>query len=95
MPSLTDRDLAILRFERERWRSREAKDEVVADLFGMAPVSYARAVNALIDRPEALAAEPEVVRRLRRLRLEGKGSLPPVIDPRQRRSRTLRPSTTT
>lgn len=83
--TLTDRELAVLRFERERWKSREAKDEVVADLFDLTPIRYAMVLGALIQRPEALAAEPEVVRRLLRLRAQRKGSEPPMIDPRQSR----------
>jgi hypothetical protein len=82
---LTDRETEILRFERERWRSREAKDSVVAHLFDLTPVRYAQALNPLLRRPEALDAEPEVVRRLLRLRLQGKSALPPVLDPRHRR----------
>jgi hypothetical protein len=37
-------------------------------LFGMSAPNYYRVLNALVDRPEALAADPMLVKRLRRLR---------------------------
>ncbi len=85
MDPLTDREAEILRFERQRWRSGAAKDQVVADLFDLAPLRYAQTVNALIGRPEALVAEPVVVRRLLRLRSRGAASAPAPVDPRQQR----------
>ncbi len=85
MDQLTDRETEILRFERQRWRSSAAKDQVVADLFDLAPIRYAQTVNALIARPEAMAAEPVVVRRLLRLRAQGAAPAPAPVDPRQRR----------
>lgn len=85
MEQLTDREAEILRFERQRWRSSEAKDQVVADLFDLPPIRYAQTLNALISRPEALSAEPVVVRRLLRLRAQGIAPVPTPVDPRQQR----------
>jgi uncharacterized protein DUF3263 len=34
----------------------------------MSPTRYYQVLNALIDKPEALAAEPLLIKRLRRLR---------------------------
>lgn len=65
---LTDREQAILDFERSWWTRDEAKEVVVRDLFQVEIDEYYRALNELIDRPSALDYDPLVVRRLRRLR---------------------------
>jgi len=40
----------------------------VRELFDMTATRYYQVLNALIDTPEALAADPTLVKRLRRLR---------------------------
>ncbi len=65
---LDDRDVAILAFERQWWRYAGAKEQAIRDLFGMSATRYYQVLNTLIDRPEALAADPMLVKRLRRLR---------------------------
>ncbi|WP_370288925.1 DUF3263 domain-containing protein [Nocardioides sp.] len=65
---LSDRDLAILDFERQWWKYAGAKESAVRERFDMSATRYYQVLNALIDRPEALAADPLLVRRLRRLR---------------------------
>jgi Protein of unknown function (DUF3263) len=65
---LTDRDREILAFERHWWKYAGAKEQAVRDLFGMSATRYYQVLNALLDRPEALAADPMLVKRLRRLR---------------------------
>ena len=42
--------------------------KAVKDLFDMSATRYYQVLNALIDRPEALVADPMLVKRLRRLR---------------------------
>ena len=64
--SLSDRDREIL--ERHWWKYAGAKETAVRDKFDMSSTRYYQVLNALIDRPEALAADPLLVRRLRRLR---------------------------
>ena len=64
---LTDDDRAMLDFEAD-WRSSRRKDDRVRALFGLSMPRYYQAINALIDRPEALAYSPVLVQRLRRLR---------------------------
>ncbi|AIY18713.1 DUF3263 domain-containing protein [Pimelobacter simplex] len=66
--SLSDRDRAILEFERQWWKYAGAKESAVREQFDMSATRYYQVLNALIDRPEALAADPLLVRRLRRLR---------------------------
>jgi len=67
-PSLSDRDRGILEFERQWWKYAGAKETAVRDKFDMSSTRYYQVLNALIDKPEALAADPLLVRRLRRLR---------------------------
>lgn len=65
---LTDRDREMLEFERLRWKHLGAREAAIRDRFDMSLTRYAQVLNALIDRPEALAHDPLVVNRLRRLR---------------------------
>lgn len=65
---LSERDRAILAFERQWWRYAGAKEQAVRELFSMSATRYYQVLNALIDRPEALVADPMLVKRLRRLR---------------------------
>ena len=67
-PGLSERDLAILDFERHWWKYAGAKEAAVREQFDMSATRYYQVLNALIDRPEALEADPLLVRRLRRLR---------------------------
>ncbi|HEX5494691.1 MAG TPA: DUF3263 domain-containing protein [Mycobacteriales bacterium] len=65
---LTRREREILAFERQWWKYAGAKERAIRDLFGMSATRYYQVLNGLIDRPEALAADPMLVKRLRRLR---------------------------
>lgn len=65
---LTRREHEMLTFERQWWRRAGAKETAIRDLFGVPPTRYYQALNALVDRPAALAADPLLVSRLRRLR---------------------------
>lgn len=66
--ALSDRDREILTFERQWWRYAGAKEQAIRELFGMSATRYYQILNALIDCPEALAFDPMLVKRLRRLR---------------------------
>ena len=65
---LSERDQEILAFERQWWKYAGAKEQAVRDLFDMSATRYYQVLNALLDRPEALAFDPMLVKRLRRLR---------------------------
>ena len=67
-PRLSQRDSEILEFERQWWKYAGAKETAVREKFDMSATRYYQVLNALIDRPEALEADPLLVRRLRRLR---------------------------
>lgn len=65
---LTDEDLAILELERTWWKYPGAKETAIRERFDLSATRYYMKLNALIERPEALAADPLLVRRLIRLR---------------------------
>ncbi|HEY4315329.1 MAG TPA: DUF3263 domain-containing protein [Actinomycetes bacterium] len=65
---LDARDQEILAFERQWWKYAGAKEQAIRELFDMSATRYYQVLNALIDRPEALAVDPMLVKRLRRLR---------------------------
>jgi uncharacterized protein DUF3263 len=65
---LSQRERDILTFERQWWRYAGAKEQAIRELFAMSSTRYYQVLNALIDRPDALAHDPMLVKRLRRLR---------------------------
>ena len=67
---LTPREAEILDFERQWWRLAGAKEQAVVDRFGLSSTRYYQLLNGLIDRPAALRADPMLVKRLQRLRLQ-------------------------
>lgn len=66
--SLSDRDVRVLVFEREWWRSGGAKEASIRSEFGLGVTEYYQVLNALLDTEAALARDPLLVRRLRRMR---------------------------
>lgn len=66
--SLTERDQQVLAFERQWWKYAGAKEQAIRELFDMSATRYYQVLNAVIDRPEALAFDPMLVKRLRRMR---------------------------
>ncbi|MFF3851969.1 DUF3263 domain-containing protein [Micromonospora sp. NPDC002575] len=68
VPGLTEREARILAFEQQWWRHAGAKEQAIRDTFGLSATRYYQLLNGLLDNPAALAAEPVLVGRLRRLR---------------------------
>ena len=68
LAELSARDADILSFERQWWKFAGAKEQAIRDKFQMSATRYYQVLNALIDKPEALAQDPLLVKRLRRLR---------------------------
>lgn len=66
--TLSERDSDILTFERQWWKFAGAKEQAIRERFGLSATRYYQVLNALIDKPEALAHDPLLVKRLRRLR---------------------------
>lgn len=65
---LTDREQRVLDMERREWRSPGAKELAVRTELGLSSARYYQVLNALLDSPEALRADPMLVKRLRRIR---------------------------
>jgi hypothetical protein len=66
--ALTERDRAILDFERSWWTEAGPKDTAIRDRFELSGTRYYQLLNELVDDPEAYAHDPLLVRRLRRQR---------------------------
>ncbi|MDO5495896.1 MAG: DUF3263 domain-containing protein [bacterium] len=65
---LSEIESGILSFEKQWWRYAGAKETAIRELFDMSATRYYQVLNALLDNEAALAAEPLLVKRLRRLR---------------------------
>lgn len=65
---LDARGREILDFERSWWRFAGAKEQAIRDRFDLSTTRYYELLNALLDDADALAYDPMLVRRLRRMR---------------------------
>ena len=65
---LSSREREILAFERQWWKYAGAKEQAIRELFDMSATRYYQILNGLIDRQDALVADPMLIKRLRRLR---------------------------
>jgi len=66
--ALSDRDRAILDFERSWWMLEGPKDTAIRERFELSGTRYYQLIAELIDDPEALEYDPLLIRRLRRAR---------------------------
>lgn len=67
VPPLPADDLAILRFAGEWWADAAAKEQAMRERFGLEPVRFYQRVAVLVFEPAAVAAEPLICGRLRRI----------------------------
>lgn len=65
---MDDTDRRILEFESQWWRARGNKEAAIREEFNWTAIRYAQKLNAVLDDPEALAHNPHLVNRLRRIR---------------------------
>jgi hypothetical protein len=63
-----ERAARILDFERRDWPHPGAKEEAIRVELGLNSARYYQLLNAVIESPTALAQDPMLVRRLRRIR---------------------------
>jgi hypothetical protein len=68
---MTEQEAAILAFEARWWRYAGHKEQAIRDELGLWPTRYYQLLVRLLDNPEALAADPVLVNRLRRIRSSG------------------------
>lgn len=66
--NLTERERDILAFEARWWKHAGAKEQAIRDTFDLGSTRYYQLLNALLDNPAAMAHDPVLVGRLRRLR---------------------------
>jgi len=66
--ALTDRDRAILDFERSWWTESGPKDTAIRERFELSGTRYYQLLTELLDDPDALEYDPLLIRRLRRVR---------------------------
>lgn len=67
---MTEQERAVLAFEARAvwWKYAGAKEAAIRETLGLSPTRYYQVLNGALELPEALAAEPLLVRRLLRLR---------------------------
>jgi hypothetical protein len=65
---LSERERQLLAFERQWFRYAGAKEQAIRETFEISATRYYQLLGELIDRPEAMAHDPMLVKRLRRLR---------------------------
>ncbi|MBU3701187.1 MAG: DUF3263 domain-containing protein [Acidimicrobiia bacterium] len=65
---LTERDKAILDFERSWWHETGPKESLIQERFELSASRYYEILGRLLESPEAYEYDPLGVRRLRRLR---------------------------
>ncbi|MCU1452464.1 MAG: hypothetical protein JWN46_610 [Acidimicrobiales bacterium] len=65
---LTERDKAILDFERSWWAEAGSKETAIREQFELSGTRYYEILGELLDDAEAMEHDPLVTRRLRRQR---------------------------
>lgn len=66
--ALTERDRAIIEFERSWWSEDGSKESIIRERFELSTTRYYELLGDLIDSDEAYEFDPLVIRRLRRMR---------------------------
>lgn len=67
---LSRREYDVLAFERQWWKYAGSKEQAIKELFDMSATRYYQVLNSLLDNPAALAADPMLIKRLRRMRAQ-------------------------
>ncbi len=78
---LSERDIAILDFEREWWQHQGSKEDSIRQTFGLSGARYYQVLGALLSSEAALAYDPMLVKRLLRLKDERRNSRQARISP--------------
>ncbi|GAA3020826.1 DUF3263 domain-containing protein [Streptosporangium longisporum] len=66
--ALTEQERELLAFERRWWRHAGAKEQEIRQVFDLSATRYYQLLSEIIELPAALAHDPMLVKRLRRLR---------------------------
>lgn len=68
--ALSDREIAILDFERSWWTEPGPKEAFIRDRLDLSPARYYELLTTLISSSDAVSYDPLLVRRLRRSRVQ-------------------------
>jgi hypothetical protein len=69
MEELAQRERDILDFERSWWKHAGVKEQAIKERFEMSATRYYQMLNDILEKPAALAYDPILVKRLKRLRV--------------------------
>ncbi|HJR44196.1 MAG TPA: DUF3263 domain-containing protein [Actinomycetota bacterium] len=69
MEELDEREQAVLDFERSWWKHAGVKEQAIKERFEMSATRYYQLLNELLEKPAAMAYDPILVKRLKRLRV--------------------------
>ncbi|MEA2434303.1 MAG: hypothetical protein QOG54_1760 [Actinomycetota bacterium] len=69
MEELAQRERDILDFERSWWKHAGVKEQAIKERFEMSATRYYQMLNEILENPAALAYDPILVKRLKRLRV--------------------------
>ncbi len=69
MEELGEKEKAVLDFERSWWKHAGVKEQAIKERFDMSATRYYQLLNELLEKPAALAYDPILVKRLKRLRV--------------------------
>ncbi len=69
MEDLAQKERDILDFERSWWKHAGVKEQAIKERFEMSATRYYQMLNEILEKPAALAYDPILVKRLKRLRV--------------------------
>ena len=69
MDDLTQKERDILDFERSWWKHAGVKEQAIKERFEMSATKYYQLLNEILEKPAALAYDPILTKRLKRLRV--------------------------
>ena len=69
MEELDERERSVLDFERSWWKHAGVKEQAIKERFEMSATRYYQLLNELLEKPAAMAYDPILVKRLKRLRV--------------------------
>lgn len=63
--ALTATERGIIALEKRRFRYQGSKEQAIARDLGLSAIAYYQQLNTMMDSPRVIAAEPELMNRLR------------------------------
>lgn len=63
--NLTAIERSIIALEKKRFRYQGSKEQAIVQELGMSVIAYYQQLNTMMDNPRLIAAEPDLMNRLR------------------------------